>query len=98
MNLSKNRHLIPQTILDRLRPTRIWSARHLFFGLVTLCILFPAVYAQKEMSIAAIQGDKNLSPFAGQIVRTTGVVTARTRNGFFIQTPDAKIDSDPLTS
>lgn len=57
-----------------------------------------AASAQKEYSIAAVQGDKNMSPYDGQRVRVSGVVTARTRTGFFIQTPDDKIDSDPNTS
>jgi predicted extracellular nuclease len=57
-----------------------------------------SVSAQKEYSIAEIQGDKNLSPLVDSAVRVTGVVTARTRTGFFIQTPDEKADSDPKTS
>ncbi|MEP6787201.1 MAG: endonuclease/exonuclease/phosphatase family protein [Acidobacteriota bacterium] len=56
------------------------------------------VYAQKEYSIAEIQGAKAQSPLKDQIVVTKGVVTARNRNGIFIQTPDDKIDKDPLTS
>ncbi len=53
---------------------------------------------QKEYPINAIQGDKNVSSFERQIVKTTGVVTARLRNGFFIQSPDDKADADPATS
>ncbi|HEX6279171.1 MAG TPA: hypothetical protein VFZ49_04060, partial [Pyrinomonadaceae bacterium] len=54
--------------------------------------------AQKELSIAQVQGNKNLSEFGGQSVQVAGIVTARLRNGFFLQTPDGKTDSDPLTS
>ncbi len=54
--------------------------------------------AQKTRAISEIQGDKNVSPFVGEYVRASGVVTARTRNGFFIQTPDDKIDNNPNTS
>jgi predicted extracellular nuclease len=38
------------------------------------------------------------SPLAGQVVTTQGVVTALKSNGFFIQTPDANVDSDQTTS
>ncbi|MGH9812804.1 MAG: lamin tail domain-containing protein, partial [Candidatus Acidiferrales bacterium] len=49
--------------------------------------------------IHTLQGSGNASPFAGQLVRTTGIVTARRfNNGFFLQTPDADVDSDPNTS
>lgn len=54
--------------------------------------------AQKELSIAQIQGSKNVSEHVGASVRTTGIVTARIRSGFFLQTPDGKTDADPLTS
>jgi len=49
-------------------------------------------------SISAIQGSGLLSPFTGMTVSTSGIVTAVTNNGFFLQTPDASIDSDPFTS
>lgn len=49
-------------------------------------------------TISAIQGSGLLSPFTGMTVSTTGIVTALINNGFFLQTPDASIDSDPLTS
>jgi uncharacterized protein len=62
-------------------------------------LLFTAsVFAQKELSIAKIQGDRGVSPVANENVRTTGIVTAILRNGFFIQTPDDKADKDPKTS
>ena len=57
-----------------------------------------AAYAQKEYSIAEIQGDKAVSPHDKEAVRVTGVVTAILKNGFFIQTPDALADKDPKTS
>jgi predicted extracellular nuclease len=56
------------------------------------------VHAQKEYSIAEIQGDKGVSPVVGQSVRTNGVVTAILKKGFYIQTPDDKADGNPLTS
>ncbi len=66
--------------------------------LLAVCGLSPAVYAQKLRAINEIQGDKNASPFVGEAVRAAGIVTARTRSGFFIQTPDDKIDNNPNTS
>lgn len=57
-----------------------------------------SAFAQKEYSIATIQGDKNMSTHEREIVRVTGIVTARTRTGFFMQTPDDKADKDPNTS
>jgi predicted extracellular nuclease len=49
-------------------------------------------------AIHDIQGVGDMSPFVGQFVTTSGIVTARKSNGFYIQTPDAQIDANPLTS
>lgn len=49
-------------------------------------------------AIHIIQGNASVSPFAGQLVRTRGVVTAAKSNGFFLQTPDADADGDSATS
>jgi len=57
-----------------------------------------SVFAQKELAINVIQGSKNISAHDKEQVRVTGIVTARTRTGFFVQTPDDKVDSDPMTS
>lgn len=65
---------------------------------IVLSLLFSSVYAQKEMSIAEVQGNGNISPVVGEAVRLSGIVTARTRTGFFIQTPDDKTDSSKDTS
>ncbi len=56
------------------------------------------VFAQKEISIAQVQGEGNASSSVDQSVRLTGVVTARTKTGFFIQTPDDKADANKNTS
>ncbi len=64
----------------------------------TILIFSFAVCAQRDVSIAAVQGSKNVSALDGQSVRVTGIVTARSRTGFFIQTPDDKIDTDANTS
>jgi uncharacterized repeat protein (TIGR01451 family) len=51
------------------------------------------------IAIHDIQGQGSLSPLAGELVVTTGVVTGvKTANGFFIQAPDNERDGDPLTS
>ena len=57
-----------------------------------------AAFGQKALSISEVQGDRNTSPHEREIVTVTGVVTARTKTGFFIQTPDDKTDGNPATS
>ena len=49
-------------------------------------------------AIHEIQGPGASSPFVGQNVITSGIVTARKSNGFFMQTPDDSVDADPATS
>ena len=49
--------------------------------------------------VHAIQGNGDVSPYAvNSIVATEGIVTARTSNGFFLQTPDAEADMDAGSS
>jgi len=50
------------------------------------------------VAIAAIQGSGSTSLLVGQFVTTTGIVTARRDNGFYLQTPDGGDDLDPSTS
>lgn len=52
--------------------------------------------APPNVPIPQIQGTGESSPYAGQQVSTTGVVTGRKSNGFFIQDPTG--DGDPATS
>ncbi|MEQ1761879.1 MAG: hypothetical protein ABL984_01905 [Pyrinomonadaceae bacterium] len=66
--------------------------------LLAALIAVAPVFAQKDQTIAQIQGIKNTSEHVGLAVKTTGIVTARLRSGFFLQTPDGKIDGDPLSS
>jgi predicted extracellular nuclease len=49
-----------------------------------------------EPTIPQIQGSGRTSPFANTVQTTTGVVTKKFSNGFFIQDPDG--DGDPTTS
>ncbi|MFP5285932.1 MAG: lamin tail domain-containing protein, partial [Thermoanaerobaculia bacterium] len=52
-----------------------------------------------SQEIWQIQGNGTASPYAGQSVTTNGnVVTAVGPDGFFLQTPDARVDADPATS
>ncbi|MCI0392278.1 MAG: lamin tail domain-containing protein [Acidobacteria bacterium] len=51
-----------------------------------------------SFAIHTIQGSGASSPITGQEVTTSGIVTARKLNGFFLQTPDAEADADPNTS
>ncbi|HYP25594.1 MAG TPA: hypothetical protein VE262_02655 [Blastocatellia bacterium] len=46
----------------------------------------------------AVQAAALQSPFSGQAVTMSGIVTGVKSNGFFIQTPDAEADADPNTS
>lgn len=71
------------------------------FGIFLLAFLSIGVadaHAQRARLISDIQGNKNYSAYEREWLRTSGIVTARTRNGFFIQTPDDKVDNDPNTS
>jgi uncharacterized protein len=68
-----------------------------FTFLLLAVFTFPA-FAQKNRLISDIQSEKNTSSYAGENVRVSGIVTARTRTGFFLQTPDDKVDNNPNTS
>lgn len=67
---------------------------------IIFCLIFFAglAFAQKDLTIAQVQGDGDRSPVVDQSVRITGVVTAKVRTGFFLQTPDDKADSNKNTS
>jgi len=49
-------------------------------------------------AIHDIQGSGTASAYDGESVVTTGVVTIKRGNGFYLQTPDASVDADPATS
>jgi uncharacterized protein len=69
-----------------------------FVFILSLFVFTAGAAAQKTRLISDVQGDKNVSPYAGETARLTGIVTARTRTGFFLQTPDDKTDNNPNTS
>ncbi len=66
--------------------------------ILSILLFVASAAAQRELPIAQIQGEGNISPFVGQHVKVTGIVTARIRTGFFVQTPDDKIDQNKNTS
>ncbi len=68
-----------------------------FLVLAFFVLAFDA-HAQKDRLISDVQGEKAVSPDEGQTARLTGIVTARLKIGFFIQTPDDKTDGNPATS
>ena len=70
------------------------------FTVLLLAVLFfiTEAAAQKDRAIGEVQGEKNESPFVKESVRLTGIVTARIKSGFFLQSPDDKTDGNPATS
>ena len=59
---------------------------------------FSVVIAAPPVPIHLIQGPGTISSYEGQLVTTTGIVTALRSSSFYIQTPDALVDTDPETS
>lgn len=57
-----------------------------------------SVNVVQSAAIHQIQGTGRNSPLAGQQVITRGIVTAVRTAGYYLQTPDAEVDADPLTS
>lgn len=89
--------MIVKTQALKYPPAKPRIARFSFFFLVILFAASAGV-AQKEYSIAEIQDDKNISPHQDERVSVSGVITSVTKTGFFLQTPDDKIDANPATS
>ena len=65
---------------------------------LSLLIFSTEISAQKDRTIAEVQGEKNSSLFVDDSVRLTGIVTARLKTGFFLQSPDDKTDGNQATS
>lgn len=57
-----------------------------------------SILGQKPLSIAEVQGNRGVSPYEKSVVSINGIVTAISKNGFYVQTPDDLIDKDPETS
>jgi len=81
-NTGANTYSLPCTVVDD-------QSRSGSFA-IALTINAPYV------SIPQIQGSTAVSPYVGQMVSTSGVVTAVTSSGFFLQDPVG--DGDPSTS
>ncbi|MCU1287776.1 MAG: putative extracellular nuclease [Acidobacteria bacterium] len=93
-----NQQSVAAVRLRKLLPTFTDLPRAAIFLTLFISVSLASVNAQKNRAIGEVQGDKNVSPFTGEQVRVSGIVTARLRAGFFIQTPDDKIDANPNTS
>lgn len=65
---------------------------------MSILIFVSVASAQKERKISEVQGDKNSSSFENENVKVSGIVTARIKNGFFLQTSDDQTDKNPATS
>ncbi len=52
----------------------------------------------RTLAIPEIQGAGPRSPYEGSVVATSGVITGRKSNGFFIQSPAGAGDGNPVTS
>jgi predicted extracellular nuclease len=68
----------------------------LVVGLLAALLPVSAASAQSVVSIGEIQGGAHTSPYEGQTVTTTGVVTAVAFNGYYVQDPVG--DGNPATS
>lgn len=70
----------------------------LLFIITTYLVLGEVAAAQcaTNAAIYEIQGARHISPLAGQLVTTRGIVTARAFNGFYVQDPAG--DGDAATS
>ena len=55
---------------------------------VMICFLIPAVAQAQPVKIYEIQGEGHVSPFVGQEVTTTGIVTAVAFDGYYVQDPE----------
>ena len=82
----------------KLQIAKLTSGKLIFAALFLLITFSISANAQKSRLISDVQGDKNMSPYEGELALLTGIVTARTKTGFFIQTPDDKADKKPATS
>lgn len=70
----------------------------LFSIIVSVFVFGVGINAQILIPIAEIQGEEFLSKLVGRSVKTRGIVTGLRKSGFYIQTPDDKVDDNPKTS
>ena len=60
--------------------------------------VFAVTIQPAPIAIHSIQGPGSQSGYVGQVVSTTGIVTAIRSSSFYIQVPDGQDDGDPNTS
>ena len=48
-------------------------------------VIITVIASAGTLTISEVQGETNSSPYAGQVVTSSGIVTGRAENGFFIQ-------------
>lgn len=73
--------------------------KRVLLSLTVVFFLFSLdIAAQRNRLISDVQGTKNVSDYQREWVRVSGIVTARARNGFYLQTPDNQVDANPNTS
>ena len=73
--------------------------KKIFLGFIFINLVFATgIFAQDSVSIAQVQGDGYFSPLADKEVVVQGIVTAIRRRGFYIQSPDDKVDDNQKTS
>lgn len=81
-----------------LRKKQVKLKRFFVGGLCAVIFSASAAFGQTITPINQIQGEVFKSPMIDKQITTRGIVTAIVRRGFYIQTPDAEIDSNPKTS
>ncbi len=85
------------------RPRHKRTFRPLVFGGILAAALAgrescPARAQARTVAIHHIQGVGSRSPVEGDVVVTSGIVTGRKSNGFFMQAPDDAVDADANSS
>ena len=72
-----------------------------FWAAIFVTLIFfssSTALAQRDRLIGDLQGENNVSPYVRETARVMGIVTARIRNGFFIQVADGAADKNHATS
>jgi uncharacterized protein len=59
---------------------------------------FSVTIQAPPIAIHQVQGSASRSIYEGQLITTTGIVTARRPGSYYIQTPEGQEDADPNTS
>ncbi len=97
-NLKPNAYNFSRTAFLRIQI--VFMNKIILISILSLFWFAVSAPAQEEKftPINQIQGSGNVSAFAGQQIKTRGIVTAILKSGFYIQTPNAQADKDAATS